>query len=118
MDTSEPEHMSAGPTRAGAGRTLGGGPVPAEPSASSGQQTPSSRQAPRRGLNTLKDIQSQGARHSHGSNSGHDDDEDDEDEQQDFFAGGEKSGLAVQNPNAANPRDHINSILNRARRYV
>lgn len=117
MDTSEPEHMPAGPTPAG-GRTLGGGPVPAEPSASSGQQTPSSRQAPRRGLKTLKDIQSQGATHSHGSDGGHDDDEEDEDEQQDFFAGGEKSGLAVQNPNAANPRDQINSILNRARRNV
>ena len=45
-------------------------------------------------------------------------DDDDSDEDQDFFAGGEKSGLAVQNPGSSNPRDQINSILDRARRYV
>ncbi|KAF1834083.1 SEP-domain-containing protein [Decorospora gaudefroyi] len=44
-----------------------------------------------------------------------DNDEHKDDEHQDFFAGGEKSGLAVQNPNQANPRDQINNILKRAR---
>ncbi|KAI9655501.1 MAG: cytosolic Fe-S cluster assembly factor cfd1 [Trizodia sp. TS-e1964] len=34
-------------------------------------------------------------------------------EPQDFFAGGEKSGLAVQNPN--NPRHHVDAILKKAR---
>ncbi|OCL14355.1 SEP-domain-containing protein [Glonium stellatum] len=114
---NEAEHPSTGPAHPGGGRTLGGQPAPAEPNAPSSQAR-SSRQAPQRGLRTLKDIQNQGAAHSHGSDGGHDDDEDDEDEQQDFFAGGEKSGLAVQNPNTANPRDQINSILNRARRNV
>ncbi|KAK3066802.1 hypothetical protein LTS18_001490 [Coniosporium uncinatum] len=50
---------------------------------------------------------------------GHDDDDDDEDRPQDFFAGGEKSGLAVQNPNAGpSARDQVNSILDRARRNM
>lgn len=51
--------------------------------------------------------------HAHGDDS--DDDDEHDDENQDFFTGGEKSGLAVQNPNAANPRDQINNILKRAR---
>ncbi|KAK5166018.1 hypothetical protein LTR04_000765, partial [Oleoguttula sp. CCFEE 6159] len=39
---------------------------------------------------------------------------DDEDEEQQFFAGGEKSGLAVQNPDGASSQDHIKKILERA----
>jgi hypothetical protein len=59
---------------------------------------------------TIRDLQGD----SHAGH-GHDDDDD---EDQDFFAGGEKSGLAVQNPGAGNPRDQIESMLDRARRYV
>jgi UBX domain-containing protein 1 len=59
-------------------------------------------------MRTLRDLQGD----SHAEH-GHDDDDD---EDQDFFAGGEKSGLAVQNP--GNPRDEIESILDRARRWV
>lgn len=49
-----------------------------------------------------------------GAPGGWSDDEDDEpsERDQDMFAGGEKSGLAVQNPNSS--RDHIDSILRRA----
>lgn len=61
-------------------------------------------------MRTLRDLQGD----SHGGH-GHDDDDDDD---QDFFAGGEKSGLAVQNPGNNNPRDQIESMLDRARRYV
>ncbi|KAG9954569.1 SEP-domain-containing protein, partial [Aureobasidium melanogenum] len=43
-----------------------------------------------------------------------DDDHSDQDPQQDFFAGGEKSGLAVQDPNRR-PQDHFNNIMNQAR---
>ncbi|KAI4722475.1 SEP-domain-containing protein [Aureobasidium sp. EXF-10727] len=43
-----------------------------------------------------------------------DDDHSDHDPQQDFFAGGEKSGLAVQDPNRR-PQDHFSNILNQAR---
>jgi UBX domain-containing protein 1 len=45
-----------------------------------------------------------------------DDDHADQDPQQDFFAGGEKSGLAVQDPNRR-PQDHFRNILNQAREY-
>lgn len=42
--------------------------------------------------------------------------DEDEDKQQDMFAGGEKSGLAVQNPDQAggNSRDHFQSIMRQA----
>lgn len=85
---------------------------PPEASSSSSQQ-PAGRSQPQRGLRTLGDLQSSGGGHGHA----HDDDSDD-DENHDFFTGGEKSGLAVQNPNQSNPRDHINNILRRARQYV
>ena len=49
----------------------------------------------------------------------HDDASDDEDKKQDMFAGGEKSGLAVQNPGQAGgsggPTDHFKNIMNQAK---
>ncbi|KAL5117433.1 protein phosphatase regulator [Pleosporales sp. CAS-2024a] len=92
-------------------------------SSSAAARASSSRQAPQQrgvaGLRTLKDLQSSGGGGGHGhahGDGGHSSDEDaHDDENQDFFTGGEKSGLAVQNPNAANPRDQINNILKRAR---
>ena len=44
---------------------------------------------------------------------GHDDEEDDEDEKHDLFAGGEKSALAVQNPD-----DLKRKIIERAKRWA
>lgn len=106
----------------GGGRTLGGAYVPPTEasSSSSSRQQSASRQAPQQrgvaGLRTLKDLQSSGGGgHGHAHDDDDNSDEDERDENQDFFAGGEKSGLAVQNPNQANPRDHINNILKRAR---
>jgi UBX domain-containing protein 1 len=104
----------------GGGRTLDGTYVPPPPGAasSSSSQPSASRQAPQRGLRTLKDLQSGGGGghgHAHSDGDRDSDDDDQDDENQDFFTGGEKSGLAVQNPNAANPRDQINNILKRAR---
>jgi UBX domain-containing protein 1 len=105
----------------GGGRTLDGTYVPpsaAASSSSASQQASSSRQAPQRGLRTLKDLQSGGGGaggHAHGEGDHTSDEDAQDDENQDFFTGGEKSGLAVQNPNAANPRDQINNILKRAR---
>ncbi|KAF2685353.1 SEP-domain-containing protein [Lentithecium fluviatile CBS 122367] len=104
----------------GGGRTLDGTYVP--PPASSSSSQPTARRQPQRGLRTLDDLQSSGGSGGHGHS--HDDgdrasDSDyQDDENQDFFAGGEKSGLAVQNPNQANPRDQINNILRRARQNV
>lgn len=71
-----------------------------------GQSSQSSRPPPNQSrMRTLKDLQSGSAG----------DESDDEDEnKQDFFAGGEKSGLAVQNPNN-NPADHFKNIMNQAR---
>lgn len=110
----------------GGGRTLGGAYVPptATSSSSSSRQPSTQRQAPQQrgvaGLRTLKDLQSSGSGHGHAHDDGDRDSDEDfqDDENQDFFAGGEKSGLAVQNPNQANPRDHINNILKRARQSV
>lgn len=56
---------------------------------------------------TLRDLQGGGE---------HDDD-DDEDKPRDLFAGGEKSGLAVQDPSqgGGGPIDHFKNIMNQAR---
>ncbi|KAF2113685.1 Cdc48-dependent protein degradation adaptor protein-like protein [Lophiotrema nucula] len=105
------------PPQQGGARTLGGDFVPSEPSSSSAQPSTARRQ-PQRGLRTLADLQAQGGHgHAHGEGGDHNSDEDD-DADQDFFAGGEKSGLAVQNPNAPDPRSHIENILKRARANV
>ncbi|OSS46912.1 hypothetical protein B5807_08813 [Epicoccum nigrum] len=105
----------------GGGRTLGGAYVPPTEASSSSSSRAQSTQpkAPQQrgvaGLRTLKDLQSSSGGHGHAHDDDDSGDDDKDDENQDFFAGGEKSGLAVQNPNQANPRDHINNILKRAR---
>jgi len=104
------------------GRTLGGEPAAETSSSASSQQVAYKPTA--KGPRTLKDLQGSSAG-GHGHS--HDDDSDDEGPQQDFFAGGEKSGLAVQNPDAGGnlppgrnqqARDVVNSILDQARRWV
>ncbi|THX22325.1 SEP-domain-containing protein [Aureobasidium pullulans] len=57
-------------------------------------------------VRTFRDLQNDD---DHG-----DDDHGDQDPQQDFFAGGEKSGLAVQDPNRR-PQDHFRNIMQQAR---
>lgn len=112
------------PAPGGARRLDGTYVDPPAGEASSSSSQPSSRgQGPQQrgvaGLRTLKDLQSSGGGgghgHAHGDGDGSSDEDYQDDENQDFFTGGEKSGLAVQNPNAANPRDQINNILKRAR---
>lgn len=98
----------------GGGRTLGSGPVPqVTPSASSQPPPPTSsskkKSAPQKKFATLGDLGG-GSAEGHGHDS---DDNDDDDEKQDFFAGGEKSGLAVQNPD-----DLKKKILEKARKFV
>lgn len=87
------------PTDRARGRTLG------DSSASSAtpQQSSSSSRKAQKKFATLGDLQ---------AGAGGDSSEDDEMENQDFFAGGEKSGLAVQNPD-----DIKRKILEKARRY-
>ncbi|KAI5285299.1 hypothetical protein KEM52_002500 [Ascosphaera acerosa] len=83
------------------------------------------RASPRRGIATLRDLQGGsgggsgaagmgrgGGRAGRHADSDSDyDDEDDDDEPQDLFAGGEKSGLAVQNPD-----DLKRKIIEKAKR--
>ncbi|KAG9230023.1 putative UBX domain-containing protein 1 [Amylocarpus encephaloides] len=103
-------------------RTLDGRPAPAAiPTVGS-----SSRSVipPKRGgiatLGSLAQDPSRGASRGHA----HDDDDDDSDDEdfeldeqpRDLFAGGEKSGLAVQDPgNRNDPRKVVNDILKKAR---
>ncbi|KAL3478428.1 P-loop containing nucleoside triphosphate hydrolase protein [Aspergillus californicus] len=78
----------------------------AEPSAQSSSSTPressSSRKPPPKKFATLGDLTAGGG----------DSSDDDQDETQDFFAGGEKSGLAVQNPD-----DLKKKIIEKAKKY-
>ncbi|KAK6498637.1 hypothetical protein TWF481_011217 [Arthrobotrys musiformis] len=95
---------------AGVGRTLGGTAVgePVE------RPTQATVQPPRRrgGMMTLGDI-GRSAAPGHGHSQG---DDSDEEGGQDMFAGGEKSGLAVENPNKPGQRglDSVRNILKQA----
>jgi UBX domain-containing protein 1 len=104
-------------------RTLDGRPAPASaiPVASSSGSAAQSAAPPRRsGIATLGSLNQSAA---HGQGHAHDDDDDDDEEDyepdrepRDLFAGGEKSGLAVQDPSNRNdPRKVVNDILKKAR---
>lgn len=90
--------------RAAAGRSLGGNAVSAASSAAPESSSTRSQPAPKKKFATLGDFN---------TGSGGDSSEDDGSVDQDFFAGGEKSGLAVQNPD-----DLKKKILEKARRYA
>jgi len=107
-------------------RTLDGRPAPqATPSVAS-----SSARPPRRGgIATLGSLNQEDPHAGHGHGHAHDDDDltdSDEDigmaddEPRDLFAGGEKSGLAVQDPskNRNDPKKVVNDILKKARAWV
>ena len=80
LGSDEPEE------RPSVGRTLGG--APAEVRGTTQRSSATRKSGPRKKVATLGDYAS-----------GHDDSEGEDDtENQDFFAGGGKSGLAVQNP--------------------
>lgn len=91
-------------------RTLDGRPAPQY--ASSSSKATSKKPQKRRGVATL------------GSLNNDDEDEDDEESDDggrgDLFAGGEKSGLAVQDPNqrSNDPKKLISDIIAKARAYV
>lgn len=101
-DAQEPEIIPSSrptaPTPSG-GRALGdAGPVPQISSDSSAAPPSSSnsKQPPKKKFATLGDLVGGNSGHA---GHGHDDDDDgDDEENQDLFAGGEKSALAVQNP--------------------
>ncbi|GAB7356835.1 hypothetical protein MBLNU459_g7711t1 [Dothideomycetes sp. NU459] len=88
------QHQQAPPSRA-----------PSQPKPASSSSSASRTAAPPQSrMRTIRDLQNDNG--GSGSDS-------DEDPNQDFFAGGEKSALAVQNPNR--PTDHFRNILNQAK---
>ncbi|KAI1206804.1 SEP-domain-containing protein [Annulohypoxylon truncatum] len=90
-------------------RTLDGRPAPqAIPTISSSSKKPPKKT----GLATLSSL---GGGHGH-DHDDDDDDEDDEDIHRDTYAGGEKSGLAVQDPSqrSTDPRRILNDLLAKA----
>ncbi|KAI1372846.1 SEP-domain-containing protein [Hypoxylon crocopeplum] len=90
-------------------RTLDGRPVFDSPSTASSS---SKRPPKKKGLATLSSL---GGGHAHDHDDGDDDEEDDENHR-DTYAGGEKSGLAVQDPNQrTDPRRIINDLLAKAK---
>jgi UBX domain-containing protein 1 len=106
---TEPEPEYTGP------RTLDGRPAPEYAAASS--SSTAKKPQKRTGLATLSSI---GGGHGHDDSEDDDDYDDDDDERRgprDLFAGGEKSGLAVQDPaqRSSDPRRMINDIVAKAR---
>ncbi|CAF3460416.1 hypothetical protein SNK03_011876 [Fusarium graminearum] len=99
-------------------RTLDGRPAP-EAARSSSQATRKSAPSQQRktGIATLGSIGSSSHQHDHGDDDDDDSDPEDDDGRGNLFAGGEKSGLAVQDPNQqeAGPKKIISDILAKAR---
>ncbi|KAJ5365933.1 hypothetical protein N7517_008819 [Penicillium concentricum] len=89
------------------GRTLGGGAVPASSSAAAESSSSARNTAPKKKFATMGDFASGGGGGGGDSSDGNDTDDHDHD----FFTGGEKSGLAVQNPD-----DLKRKILEKARK--
>lgn len=110
MQDTHADEGEAGATSATAGpsggRTLGGDAVPASSSAGPEASSSARGAAPRKKFATLGDF-------SQGNAAGGDSSDGDDSDDHDFFTGGEKSGLAVQNPD-----DLKRKILEKARRLV
>ena len=92
-DDDEPSTTAPPPPRpSGGGRRLGEGPSDSDPAAATSSTPvvkPKPKSQPQKKFATLGDFNSGG---------NDEDDDDDDDGKQDLFAGGEKSALAVQNP--------------------
>ena len=102
----------------GSGRTLNRPSAPSAIPTTSSMPPASKSKKPTKKFATLGDVKGEGSggHAGHGHDDEDDSDSDFSDEKQDFFTGGEKSGLAVQNPN--DPREKVNKILEKARRSV
>ena len=104
-------------------RTLDGRPAPQSiPSVASSSHAAAPPPRKTGGINTLGSIAKTSSGHGHGHAHDDDDDDDDDDdytpdEPRDLFAGGEKSGLAVQDPNRGtnDPRKVVNDIIKKAK---
>ena len=95
-DMEESERRPQESSQAGSsGRTLDGSTIPQPvPSDSSGPPASGRPSTQKKKFATLGDLGASSGGHGHE----HSDSDDDDKDPQDFFTGGEKSGLAVQNP--------------------
>lgn len=96
-------------------RTLDGRPAP-QSIPTVGSSSRGDRASARGGINTLGSM-NQASGHGHAHDDDDDDDEDyhEPDEQpRDLFAGGEKSGLAVQDPKR-DPKSVVNDLIKKAK---
>ena len=86
-----------------------------QPIPTSSSIPPPPASAPKKKFATLGDIRGGGAagHEGHGHDNDDDDDDDDKDDNQNLYAGGEKSGLAVENPD-----DLKKKIIERAKKYA
>ncbi len=122
-----PPDRSGAPTAVPAGgRTLGGSSdvpqaIPTTSKAPPPTSSSKSKATSNKKFATLGDLnQGHAGSHGHGGHGhAHDDDDDDDsdidDKKQNMFAGGEKSGLAVKNPD---PKDQVRKIIEKAKKYV
>lgn len=103
--TEEQSHPApSGGRRLGDASTLS---HPAPSATANPASSKKSRDQPKRGgVASLRDLQDQEDSHDH---------DDDSDKDQEYFAGGDKSGLAVQDPGSGH-NQHIQRLLDRARR--
>ncbi|KAM0343013.1 hypothetical protein ACHAPU_008914 [Fusarium lateritium] len=114
-DTSTAPAPAAAPDNYTGPRTLDGRPAPedARPQAT---RKPAASQQKKKGVATLGSIGSSSHQHDHGDDDDDDFDPEDDDGRGNLFAGGEKSGLAVQDPNQeGGPKKIISDILAKAR---
>lgn len=106
-----PSSSSAAPPGYTGPRTLDGRPAPggsSAPSSSANKPPPK-----KRGLATLSSLGGGSHGHDHDDD---DSDDDDDDPHRDTYAGGEKSGLAVQDPNSKSGAQRIlDDLLAKAR---
>ena len=87
-------------------------PSAPQPIPTTSNMPPPPTQPPKKKFSTLGDLSSGGAGAGHAGH-GHDgEDSDDSDENQNLYTGGEKSGLAVSNPD-----DLKKKIIERAKKY-
>ncbi|KAF5021742.1 hypothetical protein F66182_6192 [Fusarium sp. NRRL 66182] len=99
-------------------RTLDGRPAPeaARGSSSQAARKPAASQQKKKGIATLGSLGSSSHQHDHGDDDDDDFDPEDDDGRGNLFAGGEKSGLAVQDPKQeGGPKKIISDILAKAR---
>ncbi|PNP77981.1 hypothetical protein FNYG_08707 [Fusarium nygamai] len=115
-DTSTAPPAAAAPDNYTGPRTLDGRPAPEAARSSQPTRKPAASQQRKRGIATLGSLGSSSHQHDHGDDDDDDFDGEDDDGRGNLFAGGEKSGLAVQDPHQeGGPKKIISDILAKAR---